>query len=182
MDGSGQLGRVAVLDFALFSAQIRMVEGRRMRPQLSSRMVVAVSAALFIAASVATIADARRALGGNSGHAVTIRVTLAWSGSSWQGTFVSSASGGRVVDHGRAIDKHEKNGFQLSISRTLIGKAGTLRFEISGPYTQSSSRAVLTWTLFRGTGAYAGLNGTGRDVENISGTHAVAEMNSVPTR
>lgn len=153
-----------------------------MRPQISSRTVVALSAAVCTAASVATIADAQRAVGSGPGHAVTIRVTLTWSGSSWHGTFVSTAPGGRVVDRGRAIDAHDTNDVQLNISRTLIGRAGTLLFQIDGPYTQSSSRAVLTWTLIRGTGAYAGLSGTGRDVENISRTRAVGEMNSVPTR
>jgi hypothetical protein len=86
----------------------------------------------------------------------------------------------QVVDRGSDVDRpRQKLGADWLIRRTLTGKSGTLRFLITGPY--SAPTAKLTWKILSGTGAYAGLTGTGIDVEHVgSGTKAHASMSGVP--
>jgi hypothetical protein len=151
-----------------------------MRAGVRQQLFVVVAAAVVASGSVVAVAQAQQAVSQKPDRVVTIRVTLGWSGVAWNGTFVSTSASGRVVDRGRAVDQHEFDGADLLITRTLTGKAGTMRFHIIGPYRQNSPRAALTWTLFSGTGAYRGLRGTGRDVEDLSRTRATGEMSAVP--
>jgi hypothetical protein len=78
------------------------------------------------------------------------------------------------------VDHREWNGVDLTISRTLTGKAGTMAFRINGPYRQNSPHAALTWTLVSGTGAYRGLSGSGRDVEDLTRARVSGKMSAVP--
>ena len=153
-----------------------------MRAGVRQQLLVVVAAVSVAAGSVVAVAQAQQAGSQRSDRVVIIRVTLAWSGVAWDGTFASASASGRIVDRGRAVDHRAWNGVDLTISRTLTGKAGTMAFRIFGPYRQNSPRAVLTWTLISGTGAYRGLSGTGRDVEDLtlSRTRASGEMSAVP--
>jgi hypothetical protein len=151
-----------------------------MRAGVRQQLVVVAAVVSVAAGSVVAVAQAQQAASQKSDRFVIIRVTLAWSGFAWDGTFVSTSASGRIVDRGRAVDHHEWNGVDLSISRTLTGKAGTMAFRILGRYRQNSPRAALTWTLISGTGAYRGLSGTGRDVEDLTRTRASGEMSAVP--
>lgn len=151
-----------------------------MRAGVRRQLFVIVAAASVAAGSVAAVAQARQTASRKSAKVVTIRFTLAWSGVAWDGAFVSRSAGGRIVDRGRAVDHRAFNDADLTISRTLTGKAGTMVFRITGPYRQNSPRAALTWSLISGTGAYRGLSGTGRDVEHLTSKRASGEMSAVP--
>ena len=151
-----------------------------MRAGVRQQLFVVVAAVSVAAGAFVAVAQAQEAASENSERVTTIRITLAWSGVEWDGTFVSTSANGRIVDRGGAVDRHDFNDADLFISRTLIGKAGTMRFHITGPYRQNRPRAALTWTLTSGTGAYRGLSGSGRDVEYLSRERATSEMSAVP--
>jgi hypothetical protein len=113
---------------------------------------------------------------------VTISVQLHYvqSAASWEGTFVSTTPSGHVVDRGSALDRpRHSTTAAWHIQRKLVSKKGTLLFHIDGPFHKPA--ATLTWTITAGTGAYAGLVGTGEDVEHIGASTATARMSGVPT-
>jgi hypothetical protein len=145
---------------------------------------VAGTAAFCAAGALTEIADAHPWGNDESARArVTIRVVVAYAGraSLWKGSFMSVLPTARVVDRGSVVDRpRQKLGADWLIRRTLTGKSGTLRFLITGPY--STPTAKLTWKILSGTGAYAGLTGTGTDVEHVigSGSKAHASMSGVP--
>ena len=151
-----------------------------MRAGVRQQLFVVVAAASVAAGSSVAVAQAQQAASEKSERVVTIRVTLAWSGVEWDGTFVSTSASGRIVDRGSAEDHRDANGVDIEIFRTLTGKAGTMAFQISGPYRLNSPHAALTWTLVRGTGAYRGLSGSGRDVEDVTKKRVSGEMSAVP--
>jgi hypothetical protein len=140
--------------------------------------VIATAGAL----SLAVLDSPDLATGGAFTHTVTIRVDVAYTATGvWQGTFVSVLPTGRVADRGKVVERtRQRLGVTWAISRILSSKDGTLRFFVHGPYTRPLAR--LTWTILSGTGAYAGLTGTGSDVEHITGSSATARMNRVPVR
>jgi hypothetical protein len=113
---------------------------------------------------------------------LTIHLVMTYSGPSvgWRGTFTSTSTNGKTVT-GVAQDRARySNGAEWFMSRTLVDKAGTLRFRIEGPYRVTV--ATLTWKLVGATGIYAGLSGTGIDVEHMGSTRVEATMKGVPTR
>jgi len=152
---------------------VRVCETRRLGGITGFALASVLSLAALNAADVAT--------GGSSTHTVTIRVAVVYSAAGvWPGTFVSVLPTGRVVDRGRAVERPRRLGVDWAISRTLSSKSGTLRFFVHGPYTRPLAK--LTWTILSGTGAYAGLRGTGTDVEHVSDSSATARMSGVPVR
>jgi hypothetical protein len=140
--------------------------------------------AFVLIAAASAVGGARPVDGRDAMQTVTIRVVVRYSAlpvAAWQGTFVSTSSSGRVVDRGTVIDRpRQKLGANWAIWRTLRGKFGKLRFRIVGPYR--TPVAKLTWTILSGTGAYAGLNGTGADIERVARSKADAQMSGVPMR
>jgi len=150
-----------------------------MRTGLRQQLFVFVTV-VFVASGSVAIAQAQHTASQKSDKVVSVRVTLAWSGAAWDGTFVSTSASGQIVDRGRAEDHRDANGVDIEIFRTLRGKAGTMAFQITGPYRLNSPRAALTWTLVRGTGAYRGLSGSGRDVEDVTRKRVSGEMSAVP--
>jgi hypothetical protein len=141
------------------------------------------AAALGLMSVAAVVASVRPIAASDTRRTVTIRIVLHYSALSaaWRGTFVRNSSTGSVVDRGTVVDRpRQRLGVDWSISRHLVGRSGTLRFRISGPYRRPI--ATLKWSLFGGTGAYAGLGGTGTDVEHVSASRATARMSGVPMR
>jgi hypothetical protein len=99
--------------------------------------------------------------------------------STWHGTFRAVRPTGVVVVRGRAVDRpRQKLGAEWFIMRKLTTRAGTLRFQISGPFETPTAR--LHWRIVGGTGAYAALQGRGLDAERASGTTVTAVMRGVP--
>jgi hypothetical protein len=142
--------------------------------------VFAVVAA--IGASTSALASVPTAASGRATKTVTITVQVRYvqSATTWKGTFVTTTSSGQVIDRGSALDQPRiSNRAAWRIQRKLVSKKGTLLFAIHGPYHKPT--ATLTWTIAAGTGAYAGLIGTGEEVEHIGTSTATARMSGVPT-
>jgi hypothetical protein len=144
--------------------------------------IVAGVAAAAIGGALQGAIPTHTAAGEPWAGAVTIRVAVVYYGlpsAVWRGTFVSVLPSGRVVDRGAVVDRpRQKLGSNWAIWRTLLGKAGTLRFRIVGPYRTPT--ATLKWTILGGTKAYAGLSGTGTEVEHVAASRADARMTGVP--
>jgi hypothetical protein len=141
-----------------------------------------IRARCFLAAVVAVApagagAPARAA----SPPTAVVRVSLTYDAAAgtWVGTFRSTA-GSRLVDAGTARDSpRQRFGVNWAITRTLVGRAGKVRFRIVGPY--ASPTAALRWTIIAGSGSYAGSRGQGADSERIGRASVAARMVGVPT-
>ena len=144
--------------------------------------LVTFTTALALTSVTAVVAGASPMAASETQRTVTIRVVVLYSSLSavWRGTFVSTSSTRSVVDRGSVVDRpRQRLGFNWAITRRLVGRSGTLRFRITGPYRRPV--ATLEWSILGGTGAYAGLSGTGTDVEHIGPSMATARMVGVPT-
>jgi hypothetical protein len=146
------------------------------------RRVSVVTSELALGASTSALGGARAETSRAATNTVTIsvRVHYVQSAATWRGTFISTSSGGHVVDRASALDRpRHSTTSDWRIQRKLESKKGTLLFDTHGPFHQPT--ATLTWALVDGTGQYSGLVGTGEDVEHISTTTAAAHMLGVPT-
>jgi len=136
-----------------------------------------LSAALLLLSLGGPAAAARSATSSASVH-VSVR-SDATTSSTWHGTFRAVRPDGVVFARGRVVDRpRQKLGAEWFIMRRLTTGAGTLRFRITGPFQTPTAR--LHWLIVGATGAYAALQGRGRDVERVSGTNATAVMRGVP--
>jgi hypothetical protein len=140
---------------------------------------------LALGSSTSAVAGSRTEAFDSATHTVTIGVHLRYLPqpvAAWKGTFMTVSSSGQVVGHGTVLDAPRKsNGATWEILRRLVGKAGTVRFRIVGPF--ATPAATLTWTILSGTGAYAGFVGDqGQDVEHFTVSEATARMSGVPIR
>jgi hypothetical protein len=153
------------------------------RAAVADRLVI-LAATLVVAGATSVVAAVRPAAARDATRTATIHIVLRYSGlpsAVWRGTFVSTSSTGKIVDRGTVVDRpRQRLGVNWAISRTLFGKSGTLRFGIVGPYRRPT--VTLTWTILGGTRAYAGLHGSGKDVEHIESSRADALMRGVPVR
>jgi hypothetical protein len=151
--------------------------------QVCSRAWLAAGVAAIMGGLPAGV-QAPPAAGEAVARTVTIRVAVVYQGlpsAVWRGTFVSVLSTGRVVDRGTVVDRpRQRFGVNWAITRTLVGRSGTLRFHIVGPYR--TPVATLKWVILGGTGSYAGLMGTGTDVEHVARSRVNALMTGVPVR
>ena len=148
----------------------------------STRRLSVLAVVVGVGVSTSALAGTRTNTSGSETKSVTISVQLHYvqSAASWEGTFVSTTSSGHVLDRGSALDRpRHTTTAAWHIRRKLVSKKGTLLFYVDGPFHEPT--ATLTWSIAAGTGAYAGLVGTGEDVERIRTSTATARMSGVPT-
>ena len=147
------------------------MSANRIRHLGAAGLVVATSLLLVLAAHVgwtaaATGKSGASASGALQGH-VSIHVKGKWlgPGKGDRGRFMIS---GAISDRGRVVDREVVYRGRPVTVRTLFGAKGNIRIKVGeiGP----GPRCGCKWRITRGTKAYTGLRGRGREVGLYSST------------